>query len=154
LDRDLKIAEQVQKRFLPRKVPTIAGYEFFAHYQPTYQVGGDYYDFVPLDDNRIALAVADVSGKGVAASLMMAKSSRATRFCIMAENSPAAAATRVNNLFCAAGIDDKFITLGLCVLDTSTGKVTSASAGHTPILIRRADGRVDEIGQDTVGLPL
>jgi len=154
LDRDLKIAEQVQKRFLPRKVPTIAGYEFFAHYQPTYQVGGDYYDFVHLDDNRIALAVADVSGKGVAASLMMAKFSGDTRFCVMAENAPAAAATRLNNLFCAAGIEDKFITLGLCVLDASTRKLTSASAGHTPILIRRADGRVDEVGQDIVGLPL
>ena len=53
LDRDLKLAEQVQKRFLPQSVPTIPGFEFFAHYDPAYEVGGDYYDFVPLPGNRL-----------------------------------------------------------------------------------------------------
>jgi serine phosphatase RsbU (regulator of sigma subunit) len=154
LERDLKVAEQVQKRFLPRRVPDLNGYELFAHYQPTYQVGGDYYDFVPLDADRMAFAIADVSGKGVAASLIMAKFSGDTRFCILAEKSPALAATRLNSLVCAAEIEDKFITLGLCVLDVPTRKLTLISAGHTPILIRRADGRVDEVGQEIVGLPL
>ena len=88
LNRDLKIAEQVQKRFLPQVVPTVQGYEFFAHYQPTYQVGGDYYDFVPLSGDRMALAVGDVSGKGVAAALMMAKFSGDTRSCILTEKRP------------------------------------------------------------------
>ena len=132
LNRDLKIAEQVQKRFLPQGVPTFAGYEFFAHYQPTYEVGGDYYDFVPLSADRMALAVGDVSGKGVAAALMMAKFSGDTRYCMLTEDGPAPAATRLNNLLCAAGIDDKFITLGLCVLDATNGKLTVTSAGHTP----------------------
>src|SRR5258708_25944089 len=83
LDRDLKLAEQVQKRFLPQAVPTVPGYEFFAHYQPTYEVGGDYYDFVPLPDDRMAFAIGDVSGKGAAAALMMAKFSRDTRYCVL-----------------------------------------------------------------------
>ena len=56
LNRDLKLAEQVQKRFLPQSVPVIPGYEFFAHYDPAYEVGGDYYDFVPLPGNRVAIA--------------------------------------------------------------------------------------------------
>src|SRR5207302_11114738 len=73
VDRDLKLAEQVQKRFLPQGVPRVPGYEFFAHYHPAYEVGGDYYDFVQLPGNRYAVAVGDVSGKGVAAALMMAK---------------------------------------------------------------------------------
>ena len=89
LNRDLRIAEQVQKRFLPQVVPTVQGYEFFAHYQPTYQVGGDYYDFVPLSGDRMAVALGDVSGKGVAAALMMAKFSGDTRSCILTENAPA-----------------------------------------------------------------
>ena len=88
LNRDLKIAEQVQKRFLPQVVPTVPGYEFFAHYQPTYEVGGDYYDFVPLPADRMAVALGDVSGKGVAAALMMAKFSGDTRYCILTENAP------------------------------------------------------------------
>ncbi len=154
LNRDLKIAEQVQKRFLPQVLPTIAGYEFFAHYRPTYEVGGDYYDFVPLPGDRMAVALGDVSGKGVAAALMMAKFSGDTRYCILTENSPAATATRLNSLLCAAGIEDKFITLSLCVLDAPARTLTLTSAGHTPVLIRRADGRVEEVGQEVSGVPL
>ena len=154
LNRDLKIAEQVQKRFLPQFIPTVPGYEFFAHYQPTYEVGGDYYDFVPLPGNRMGVAVGDVSGKGVAAALMMAKFSGDTRYCIMTENGPATTATRLSGLLCAAGIEDKFITLGLGVLDATTHKLILTSAGHTPTIIRRADGRAEEVGQDVSGLPL
>jgi phosphoserine phosphatase RsbU/P len=154
LNRDLKLAEQVQKKFLPQVVPTVHGYEFFAHYQPTYEVGGDYYDFVPLSGDRMAIALGDVSGKGVAAALMMAKFSGDTRSCILTENAPAPTATHLNSLLCAAGIEDKFITLGLCVLDAPTGKLTLTSAGHTPVIIRRADGRAEEVGQEVSGLPL
>ena len=139
LNRDLKIAEQVQKRFLPQGVPSIGGYEFFAHYQPTYQVGGDYYDFVPLSADRMAMALGDVSGKGVAAALMMAKFSGDTRYCMLTENAPAPTAARLNNLLCAAGIEDKFITLSLSVLDAPARTLTLTSAGHTPVIIRRAD---------------
>jgi serine phosphatase RsbU (regulator of sigma subunit)/pSer/pThr/pTyr-binding forkhead associated (FHA) protein len=151
---DLRIAEQVQKRFLPQVVPTLPGYEFFAHYQPTYEVGGDYYDFVPLPSNRMALALGDVAGKGVAAALMMAKFAGDTRYCILTESDPAPAATRLNTLLCAAGIEDKFITLSLSVLDPPSRKLTLASAGHTPVLVRRADGRVEEVDQEVSGVPL
>ncbi len=88
LNRDLRLAEQVQKKFLPQGVPTVPGYEFFAHYQPTYEVGGDYYDFVPLSGDRVAVAVGDVAGKGVAAALMMAKFSGDTRSSMLTENAP------------------------------------------------------------------
>ncbi|QEH37385.1 Phosphoserine phosphatase RsbU [Aquisphaera giovannonii] len=154
LDRDLKIAEQVQKRFLPQSVPEIPGYEFFAHYEPTYEVGGDYYDFVPLPGNRYAVAVGDVSGKGVAAALMMAKFSGDTRYCILTENSPGEAARELNSLLFAAGIDEKFITLSLSVLDVETRTLSLSSAGHPAILIRRASGRVEEVGEDIAGFPL
>ncbi len=154
LNRDLKIAEQVQKRFLPQVVPSVPGYEFFAHYQPTYQVGGDYYDFVPLAGDRMAVALGDVSGKGVAAALMMAKFSGDTRSCLLTESGTAPSANRLNNLLCAAGIEDKFITLGLCVLDAPTRKLTLTSAGHTPVIVRHADGRAEEVGQEVSGLPL
>jgi serine phosphatase RsbU (regulator of sigma subunit) len=154
LNRELKIAEQVQKRFLPQVVPTIPGYEFFAYYQPTYEVGGDYYDFVPLPGERMAMALGDVSGKGVAAALMMAKFSGDTRYCILTENDPAPTAARLNTLLCAAGIEDKFITLSLSVLDAPTRKLTLTSAGHTPVIIRRADGRAEEVGQGVSGVPL
>jgi len=154
LNRDLKLAEQVQKRFLPQSVPTIGGYEFFAHYDPAYEVGGDYYDFVHLPKNRLALAVGDVSGKGVAAALMMAKFSGDTRYCILTENAPASAANELNHLLFAAGIEEKFITLSLAILDVERQSLSIASAGHPPILVRRAGGTVDEIGEDIAGFPL
>lgn len=154
VNRDLRLAEQVQKRFLPQDVPAIPGYEFFAHYDPAYEVGGDYYDFVTLPDNRLAIAVGDVSGKGVAAALMMAKFSGDTRYCILTENQPAPAANELNTLLFSAGIEEKFITLSLSVLDTERQTLTLASAGHLPVLIRRANGTVEEIGEEIAGFPL
>jgi phosphoserine phosphatase RsbU/P len=154
LDRDLKLAEQVQKRFLPQSVPKVAGYEFFAHYHPAYEVGGDYYDFVPLPFSRVAIALGDVSGKGVAAALMMAKFSGDTRYCILTENAPAPAANELNTLLCAAGIEEKFITLSLSVLDVANHTLTLASAGHLPVIVRRADGRIEEVGEEIAGFPL
>ena len=154
LDRDLKLAEQVQKRFLPQSVPEIPGFEFFAHYDPAYEVGGDYYDFVPLPGDRCAIALGDVSGKGVAAALMMAKFSGDTRYCILTENSPSAAAIELNHLLLSAGIDEKFITLSLSVLDIAKRTLSVASAGHPPIMIRRAGGKIEEVGEEIAGFPL
>jgi sigma-B regulation protein RsbU (phosphoserine phosphatase) len=154
LDRDLNLAQQVQQRFLPQSVPSIPNYEFFAHYHPAYEVGGDYYDFVSLPHERWAVALGDVSGKGVSAALMMAKFSGDTRYCILTENAPGAAANELNTLLCAAGIDEKFITLSLSVLDIENRRLTLASAGHLPIMVRRAGGHVDEIGEEIAGFPL
>ena len=154
VNRDLKLAEQVQKRFLPQSVPAIPGFEFFAHYDPAYEVGGDYYDFVPLPGNRLAIALGDVSGKGVAAALMMAKFSGDTRYCILTRNSPAAAANELNSLLFSAAIEEKFITLSLSVLDTEKSTLAITSAGHLPIMIRRGNGTVDEIGEEIAGFPL
>ncbi len=154
LDRDLRLAEQVQRRFLPQSVPQIGGFEFYSHYQAAHEVGGDYYDFVPLPDGRLAIAVGDVAGKGVSAALMMAKFSGDTRYCILTEPSPNAAANELNRLLCRAGFDDRFITLCLGVLEPDQHRFTFSSAGHLPILIRRANGTIEEIGHDMSGFPL
>jgi serine phosphatase RsbU (regulator of sigma subunit)/pSer/pThr/pTyr-binding forkhead associated (FHA) protein len=154
MSRDLRLAEQVQKRFLPQSVPVIPGYEFFAHYDPAYEVGGDYYDFVPLPGNKLAVAVGDVSGKGVAAALMMAKFSGDTRYCILTENSPAPAANELNSLLFSAGIEEKFITLSLSVLDVEKQTLEIASAGHLAVMVRRTSGTVEEFGESVAGFPL
>jgi serine phosphatase RsbU (regulator of sigma subunit)/pSer/pThr/pTyr-binding forkhead associated (FHA) protein len=154
IERDLKLAEQVQKRFLPQSVPVVPGFSFFAHYHPAYEVGGDYYDFVPLTQGRVAVALGDVSGKGVAAALMMAKFSGDTRYCIHTEKTPAAAATMLNRLLVEAGIDEKFITLSLSILDVEHRRLTYCSAGHPPLLVRRANGTVEELGDQITGFPL
>ncbi len=154
LDRDLKIAEQVQKRFLPQSLPKIAGYDFFAYYHATYEVGGDYYDFVPLPEGKLGIALGDVSGKGVAAALMMAKFSGDTRLYLRTEPSLSDAAYVLNNALCAAGIDEKFITLSLSVLEPAANRLQLCSAGHLPLILRRADGTIEELGEDVAGFPL
>jgi phosphoserine phosphatase RsbU/P len=154
LERDLSIAETVQKRFLPQSLPKIPGYEFFAFYQPTYEVGGDYYDFIQLPSNKLGIALGDVSGKGVAAALMMAKFSGDTRFCVSTQSSPQVAIEKLNNLLCDAGIDEKFMTMSLSMLDIDRNRVTFCSAGHPPLFLRRANGKVEELGDDISGFPL
>ncbi len=154
LERDLALAETVQKRFLPQSVPKVAGFEFFAFYQPTFEVGGDYYDFIPLPSGKLGIALGDVAGKGVAAALMMAKFSGETRFCVSTEPSPEAAIRKLNNVLCSAGIDERFMTMSLGLLDVEAGKLTLCSAGHPPVFLRRADGRVEELCEDVTGFPL
>lgn len=152
--RDLSLANKVQASFLPKSVPSAPGYEFFAYYHAAHEVGGDYYDFVPLPGNRLAIALGDVSGKGVAAALMMAKFSGDTRYWILTENEPGPVASGLNDTLCDAGIEEKFITLSLGVLDLTTAELTLCSAGHLPILVRRANGRVEEFGEEIAGFPL
>jgi sigma-B regulation protein RsbU (phosphoserine phosphatase) len=84
----------------------------------------------------------------------MAKFSGDTRYCILTENSPSAAANELNHLLFAAGIEEKFITLSLSVLDVETRSLALSSAGHPPILVRRANGKVEEVGEDIAGFPL
>ncbi len=154
LNRDLDLAQQVQRRFLPARPPEIAGFEFFAYYHPTYQVGGDYYDFFTLKDGRLGIALGDVAGKGIAAALMMAKYSGDSRLFSLTEPGPAAALAELNRKFCQDGHEDRFITTDLMVLDPERRILTLASAGHQPIMIRRADGQIEEIGDEIKGFPL
>jgi phosphoserine phosphatase RsbU/P len=153
LQCDLKLAKQI-RRLVPQSVPFVPGFEFFAHYNPTYKVHGDYYDFARLSSDRFAVAVGDVSGVRVGAALMIAKLWCNTRYCIFTENSPASAANELNKLMYSAGVDAKLINLSLSVLDVPARILTMTSAGNLPVMIRRANGTVDEIGKEIAGFPL
>jgi serine phosphatase RsbU (regulator of sigma subunit) len=155
-DQDLKTAHKVQLSFLPKKLPQTAAYEFFAHYEPAQEVGGDYYDFIPLQANRLAIMVGDVAGKGVPAALLMAKVSSDARFCMLTESSPPDAIFKLNELMQEAGMLDRFVTLSAGLLDPASHQVTFVSAGHMPPLIyRKATGKMeDATGRDLAGLPL
>src|SRR5438105_10604886 len=98
LKLDLELARAVQRCFLPRLLPEIPGYEFFAYYESAFEVGGDYYDFIPLPRQRVAVMLGDVAGKGVAAALLMAKISADARYCMLTETDPASAVSKLNAL--------------------------------------------------------
>ena len=137
LERDLELDKRVQKRYLPKRLPQLAGYEFFAHYESAQEVGGDYYDFIPLPNNRLGVMIGDVAGKGVAAALLMAKVSSDARFCTLTESSLADAITRLNEHMQEAGLLDRFVTFGGCLIDLSQHSITVVNAGHPPPLIYR-----------------
>ncbi len=156
LERDLKLAHQVQMSFLPKKPPQLAGYDFFAHYESAQEVGGDYYDFIPLPGPRLGIAVGDVAGKGVPAALLMAKVSSDARFCMLTEKGPAEFIYRLNELMQEAGLLDRFVTLSAALLDPATHRITFVNAGHMPPLIfRAANGSLEEgTSRDAAGFPL
>ncbi len=157
VERDLKIAHQVQLSFLPKALPQVAGYDFAAHYEPALAVGGDYYGFIPMPDGRLAVAVGDVAGKGVSAALMMAKLSSEARYCLHTEPDPARAVCKLNDLLAEFTAQaDKFVTLALAVLDPGRHDVSLVSAGHpSPLLLRRGvDDPIEVVPKCDAGMPL
>ncbi|HEX5273448.1 MAG TPA: SpoIIE family protein phosphatase [Gemmataceae bacterium] len=156
-DRDLALAKAMQTSFLPDDLPQVPGYEFYAYYSPAQEVGGDYYGFVPMGPNRLAISVGDVAGKGVAAALLMAKLSSDFRFCLVAEPDLINAINKLNDLvYLSAGKMDRFITLAGAVLDSGKHLVTIVNAGHAmPMVYRGASGALeDAMPKEAGGLPL
>jgi serine phosphatase RsbU (regulator of sigma subunit) len=152
LERDMKLAHEVQRGFLPDRRPELPGYQFFDYYQSTDLVGGDYFDYISLPDGRVAVVVADVVGHGIAAALLMAKVSAETRNSLYGEARPAAAMTRLNEKLCQLGLN-RFVTMIMVVLDPATNKAVIVNAGHMAPLHRRKNG-LEEPGSDIAGLPL
>lgn len=154
IERDLALALQVQRRFLPRTSPAVPGYEFFEFYQPARKLGGDYYDYVLLPDGRMGIVVADVAGKGITASLLMARVSAETRFCLASQSDPATAVDRLNQFCCDNSWEDRFVTFVLVVLDPQRHEIVIVNAGHPPPLLRRGAGEVLVLAEEETGLPL
>lgn len=156
LKRDLELARQVQRGFLPRHPPAIDGYEFYAFYESAQEVGGDYFDFVPMPGGRWAVMLGDVAGKGVPAALLMAKISSDARFCVLTEPSPDRAVTRLNAQMHEAGLTERFVTFVACVLDPAENAVTLVNAGHpSPLIYRAATGKLEEASSaELTGLPI
>ena len=143
MKRDLTQAAEIQNRMLPAAPPSIAHAELAGYNAPCRTVGGDYYDFFPYPDGRVAIALGDVSGKGMPASLMMM--GLHARVQVLAEDPSnlAALMTRLNRITCANCPSNRFITFFFCVLDPSTGELRFANAGHNPPILVRASGEAE-----------
>jgi serine phosphatase RsbU (regulator of sigma subunit)/pSer/pThr/pTyr-binding forkhead associated (FHA) protein len=153
--RNLEVAQQVQRALLPGAVPDVPGYEFHAHYAAADEVGGDYYDFVPLPGGRLAVLLGDVSGHGVAAALVMARFGAQARACLEEEDDPALAVARLNDLVVRAAVPGSFVTLAVVVIDPTAHTLAVVNAGHPSPLLRRADGDVVEVASpDESGMAL
>ena len=154
LQRDLELAKQMQQALLPSTSPTVPGYHFFEFYQAALQVGGDYYDYILLPDDRFAAVVGDVAGKGVSAAILMANLSSDVRLWLARESDPAVALQEINAAFSRHAWDDRFVTMVVAVVDPNTNRMILVNAGHMPPLLRSSEGMIQEIGGEQAGLPL
>jgi serine phosphatase RsbU (regulator of sigma subunit) len=152
--RELEAAVPIQKSFLPGGRPTVDQLRFFDYYSAARYVGGDYYDYVPLPGNRLAVAVGDVAGKGVSAALLMARLSASVRYCLASEANPADAVRRLSNSMARDCGDDRFVTFLAAVIDLSTFSMTLVNAGHLAPLRRRPGAEPELLGDAIIGLPL
>ncbi len=153
--RELATAKQVQLHFLPQSRPVVAGYRFFEFYNSAEEVGGDLYGYLPLSDNRLAITLGDVSGKGITAALIMARLCSEVRYRLASSASPWEAVHDLNRELSRPENEAWFVTFVLCVLDPVRHEATMINAGHMPPLHRHAaSGAVDELGNDVSGPPL
>jgi len=145
LEHELAIAEELQANLLPRKVPQIPGYDVSAYYRPSREVGGDYYDFIEIDENRSGLIVADVSGKGVPGSLVMAMARAFIRMEAERSRNPSTADTlaRANKMLARDMRKGMFVTAIYGILDRTNHQIRVSSAGHNPMILWRS--RSEEI---------
>ncbi len=138
LEHELAIAEELQANLLPRKVPQLPGYDINAYYRPSREVGGDYYDFIEIDENHLGVVVADVSGKGIPGSIVMTE----TRALMKSEGcrtmSPAETLIRVNRVLYNDIKRGMFVTMYYMVMSLDRNIVIVTSAGHNPMVLWRA----------------
>ena len=156
IDMDLTLASNIQQMLLPHSFPRIEGLEIDAFYRPAQMVGGDLYDVFQVGPNRVAVAIADVSGKGIPASLLMAICQTNLRHFSRQVESPAAVLRAMNHELMSEMRPDMFITLIYAIIDTAENTLTFARAGHELPILYHGNGdkekKVELIGSEGMAL--
>ncbi len=140
LERDLKLAREVQESFLPKELPRIENYTFAALMQPALEIGGDFYNFFKLPSNKLGIVLGDVSGKGISASLYMARLSSDLQYYTLIYPEPAQMLTQINTILCQRAKRGMFVTLIYILLYPEENKFWIANAGHMSAIYSDSDG--------------
>jgi serine phosphatase RsbU (regulator of sigma subunit)/anti-sigma regulatory factor (Ser/Thr protein kinase) len=151
IEQELRTARRIQHALLPKEVPTLPGWQIAPHYQPAWEVGGDFYDFLLLHDGRLGFMIGDVAGKGVPAALLMATTRSMLRIAAQRTDSPGEVLAQVNDLLLSDMPPHLFVTCFYALLDPATGRLCYANAGHD-LPYRRTSNGVEEL--DATGTPL
>ena len=142
LQEELRLAREIQKGLLPKNSPQVPGYGVVGYSEPAKRVGGDYFDFLDLGPDKLGLCVADVSGKGITAALLMSNVQATIRSHSRLEPDAGECVARSNDMLHASTDSDKFVTMFYGVLDTRTHRLEYCNAGHNPpILLGNGGGR-------------
>lgn len=151
IEQELRVAQLIQQTLLPQALPELPGWQVATVYRPARVIGGDFYDFIMLNDGRLGIIIADVTSKGVPAALVMATTRSVLRTAAMLLDSPGRTLIRANELLCPDMPPNMFVTCLYAILDPATGRLSYANAGH-PLPLRRRVGGLDELR--VTGLPL
>jgi phosphoserine phosphatase RsbU/P len=138
--KELAQAGEIQRRLLPAKAPAVPGLELSGMNLPCRTVGGDYYDFFPLSDGRVALVVGDVAGKGMPAAMLMSSLQARLQILLETDENPASIVQRLNKSIAANCPDNRFITFFLAIVDVNSGEIRYCNAGHNPPILVRGGG--------------
>ncbi len=149
IQSDLHVAREIQETILPKEFqpfPEENTFEIFASMRAAEYVGGDFYDFFKIDNDRLGFVIADVSGKGVPAAIYMAISRTVIRAIAMSENSPAICMERANEILCQESVNDMFVTAFYGILNIHTGSIIYSNAGHNPpIFLMKKDASISSL---------
>ncbi|HEU4366511.1 MAG TPA: ATP-binding protein, partial [Candidatus Krumholzibacteria bacterium] len=137
MQKEIEVAKQIQQSLLPRHRPEISGYDIAPLYQAAAEVGGDYYDFVQVDDDTIGVVVADVSGKGVPGSLVMTMIRTALRMEARGNRNASDVMSKMNAFVTDDMKKGMFVTMFYVILDSKNRVISYASAGHNPMILYR-----------------
>ncbi len=151
-ERELQLAREIQQRFQPSAPPAVAGYELQGISFPSYQIGGDYYDFIQCGDGRLVVALGDVSGKGTSAALLMSSLHAAVHAQVASCRTITELIGAVNRYLADNTPANRFVTLFYAELDPLTGSLSFINAGHNPPIIAHEGGALEQLGAG--GLPL
>ncbi len=152
LARELEQAAEIQRRLLPSRAPEVAGLDLAGYNAPCRTVGGDYYDFLPYSDGRVALLIADVSGKGLGAALLMSSLQARVQVLFEDPDQLAAQVGRLNRSISTNCPDNCFITFFAAVFDPASSELAYCNAGHNAPLLLHANGEVEALGATDVPL--
>jgi serine phosphatase RsbU (regulator of sigma subunit)/HAMP domain-containing protein len=153
IESEIKLATLVQEGFLPEETPVTSGFIFAAKTAPAKFVGGDFYDFIELDQDKLGIILGDVSGKGVSAALYMARLMSDFRYVAMLDSQPKRVISQVNNIATQRSRKGMFATAVFLLLDSKDKKLMICNAGHHSMIIRRGENEILEKGQ-AGGIPL
>jgi serine phosphatase RsbU (regulator of sigma subunit)/predicted ester cyclase len=153
IEQELQVARRIQQALLPKDSPELTGWEIVPHYQPAREVGGDFYDFLPLADGRVGLIVGDATGKGVPAAVLMASTQSVLRaLVIRGDSAPGKVLAEANEVLFTFIPRNMFVTCFYAVLDPESGRLHYANAGHDVPYLRRGGDDVLELRAR--GMPL
>ncbi len=150
-EQELRVARGIQQSLLPKDLPRLAGWEMAGYYRPAREVGGDFYDFLELEDGRLGLVVGDATGKGIPAALVMATTRSMLRAVSQASDSPGEVLRRANDPLVTDIPPNMFVTCLYAILEPESGRLRYANAGHD-LPYRRHSGEAEELRAR--GMPL